>query len=182
MRPANDRRRYIVTSSLIGWAHSQNDPYMCHLTTRNWSNLYIIPIESIYTMTSDENQNLKSPVNWLFIQQLVQLTNKQKIKVPHRDIFCPENASTKCRPFCSDCINSSYPEQNDRHFADDIFRCIFSWMKSFCILIKISLKFVPEGPINNNPALVQIMAWRRIGDKPLSAPMLTWSTDAYMRH
>ena len=25
MRPANERRRYIVTSSLIGWAHTQND-------------------------------------------------------------------------------------------------------------------------------------------------------------
>ena len=35
------------------------------------------------------------------------------------------------------------------------------------ISIKISLKFVPKGPINNIPALVQIMAWRRPGDKPL---------------
>ena len=26
MRPANERRRYCVTSSLICWAHSQNDP------------------------------------------------------------------------------------------------------------------------------------------------------------
>ena len=49
----------------------------------------------------------------------------------------------------------------------------------FCILIKISLKFVPRGPIDNNLALVQIMAWRRIGDKPLSEPMLTQFTDAY---
>ena len=38
--------------------------------------------------------------------------------------------------------------------------------------IKISLKFVPTGPINNIPALVQIMAWRRRGDKPLSEPMV----------
>ena len=30
------------------------------------------------------------------------------------------------------------------------------------------------------PALVQIMAWRWIGDKPLSEAMLTWFTDAYM--
>ena len=28
------------------------------------------------------------------------------------------------------------------------------------------------GPINNIPALVQIMAWRRPGDKPLSGPMM----------
>ena len=26
MRPANERRRYIVTSSLVGWAHTQTDP------------------------------------------------------------------------------------------------------------------------------------------------------------
>ena len=40
------------------------------------------------------------------------------------------------------------------------------------ISIMISLKFVPKGPINNIPALVQIMAWRRSGDKPLSEPMM----------
>ena len=40
------------------------------------------------------------------------------------------------------------------------------------ISIKISLKFVPKGPINNIPSLVQMMAWRRPGDKPLSEPMM----------
>ena len=78
-------------------------------------------------------------------------------------------------------INSSPPEQNGRRFADDIFRCIFVNEK-FCIFIKISLKFAPNGPIDNNPALVQIVAWCRIGDKPLSEPMLTQFTDAYKRH
>ena len=77
-------------------------------------------------------------------------------------------------------LNSSPPGQNGHHFADDIFKCIFVNEK-FCILIEISLKFVPKGLIDNNPALVQITAWRWIGDKPLSEPMLTWSTDAYMR-
>ena len=38
--------------------------------------------------------------------------------------------------------------------------------------IKISLNFVPNGPIYNIPALVQIMAWRRPSDKPLSEPMM----------
>ena len=47
---------------------------------------------------------------------------------------------------------------------------------------KNSLTFVLRGPIDNNPASVEIMAWRRIGDKPLSEPMLTRSTDAYMGH
>ena len=40
------------------------------------------------------------------------------------------------------------------------------------ISIKISLKFVPKGSINNIPALAQIMAWRRSGNKPLSEPMM----------
>ena len=40
------------------------------------------------------------------------------------------------------------------------------------ISIKISVKFVPEVRINNIPALVQIMAWHRTGDKPLSEPRM----------
>ena len=79
------------------------------------------------------------------------------------------------------CINTLRPRQNGRHFPDDNFRCIFV-NENFYILIKLSLKFVPNGPINNIPALVLIMAWRRKGDKPLSEPMLIQFTDACMRH
>ena len=78
-------------------------------------------------------------------------------------------------------VNSSPPEQNGRHLANDIFKCIFLNEK-FCILIKISLKFVPEGPIDSNQALDKTMAWHRIGNKPLSEPMLSSFTDTYMRH
>ena len=53
-------------------------------------------------------------------------------------------------------------------------------MKSLvCTLIEISLKIVPKCPIDNNQAVVKIMAWRWISDKPLSESMLTWFTDAY---
>ena len=48
-------------------------------------------------------------------------------------------------------ITTLRPRQNCRHFADE---------------------FVPKGPINNIPALVQIMAWRRSVDKPLSESMM----------
>ena len=68
-------------------------------------------------------------------------------------------------------VNTLRPRQYGRHFADDIFKCIFL-NENIWISIKISLKFVPKGPINNIPALVQIMAWRRPGDKPLSEPMM----------
>ena len=68
-------------------------------------------------------------------------------------------------------VNTLRPRQNGRHFADDIFKCIFL-NENVWIPTQISLKFVPQGPINNIPALVQIMAWRRLGDKPLSGPMM----------
>ena len=50
-------------------------------------------------------------------------------------------------------------------------KCIFL-NENVWIPIKMSLKFVSKGPINNIPALVQIMAWRRPGDKPLSETMM----------
>ena len=73
-------------------------------------------------------------------------------------------------------LNTLRPRRNGRHFADDIFKRIFL-NENIWILIKISLKFVPKGSINNIPALVQIMAWRRPGDKPvwLSEPMMVHS-------
>ena len=71
----------------------------------------------------------------------------------------------------SSIFNSLRPRLNRRPFADDIFKCIYE-NKNEWILPKISLKFVPKVRINIIPALVQIMAWRRPGDKPLSEPMM----------
>ena len=68
-------------------------------------------------------------------------------------------------------VNTLGPRQNGRHFPDGIFKWIFLNENAW-IVIKISLKFVPNGPINTIPVLVQIMAWRRSGDKPLSEPMM----------
>ena len=75
-------------------------------------------------------------------------------------IFFNENVSISLRP-----------RQNSPHFPDDIFKWIF-FNENAWILIKISLKFVPKGQINNIHALVLIMAWRWPGDKPLSEPMM----------
>ena len=68
-------------------------------------------------------------------------------------------------------LNTLRPRQDGRHFPDDIFKCIFL-NENVLIPIKISLKFVPKGPINNIPALVQIMAWCHSGNKPISEPMM----------
>ena len=69
------------------------------------------------------------------------------------------------------CVNTLRPRQNGRHFADDTFNRIFV-NENVRISIELSLKFVPKGQIKNIPALVQIMAWRRPGDKPLFDPMV----------
>ena len=67
-------------------------------------------------------------------------------------LLLTHEAKTKWTKFC-------------RHFQ------IIFFNENVWIWIKISLKFVPKGPINNIPALVQIMAWRWPGDTPLSEPM-----------
>ena len=76
--------------------------------------------------------------------------------------------------------NTLGPRQDGRHFADDIFKRIFL-NENVWISIHISLKFNP-GPMEDIPVLVQIMAWCRPGNKPLSEPMMVWFPDAYTRH
>ena len=68
-------------------------------------------------------------------------------------------------------INRLRLRQNGRHFKDAIFKCIFL-PENVWILINISLKFVPEGRINNIAALVQIIAWCWPGNKSLSEPIM----------
>ena len=57
------------------------------------------------------------------------------------------------------------------HYDVTVMKCIFL-NENVWILIKISLKFVPKCPFNNNPSLVLVTAWRRTGDEPLSEPMM----------
>ena len=53
----------------------------------------------------------------------------------------------------------------------DIFKSIF-FNENVLISIRNSLEFAPKCPIDNRLALVQIITWRRTGDKPLSALMI----------
>ena len=68
-------------------------------------------------------------------------------------------------------VNTLRLRQNGYHFPDDIFKCIFL-NENVWVSIQISLEFASGGTINNTPVLVQIMAWRRLGDKLLSEPMV----------
>ena len=82
-----------------------------------------------------------------------------------------DNNKTISHVVTSMCINTLRPRQNGRQFADDTFKCIFM-NENARISIETSFKLVPEGPINNIPTLVQIMAWRQPGAKPLSEPLM----------
>ena len=61
--------------------------------------------------------------------------------------------------------------ENGCHFADNILKYIFM-NENLCILIPISLKFVPKRPVDSKSLLVQLMAWHRTGIKPLSELMI----------
>ena len=72
------------------------------------------------------------------------------------------------------------PHEKLTYFIQPLSWLLMTWRRiGFCILIKISLKVVPKGPINNIPALVQIMVWCRPGNKPLSETTRTTRTPAF---
>ena len=70
-------------------------------------------------------------------------------------------------------VNILRPKQDGRYFVDDVLKCIFL-NENVWISFKMSLNCVPNGPINNITVLIQLMAWRRPGDKPLFELMLVF--------
>ena len=68
-------------------------------------------------------------------------------------------------------FNTLRPRRNGRCFPHAIFKYVFL-NENVWISIKISLKFVRTRSINNILVLVQIMAWHRPGDKPLSETIM----------
>ena len=107
----------------------------------------------IYTYMNRKHTELK------FWKGIVSSTRHNNIATPHKTYVV------------LDIVNILRPRKNGRHFAVDIFKCIF-FDENAWISLKISLKFVPEVRINNIPAFIQIIAWRQPGDKPLSEPMM----------
>ena len=145
---------------------------LCHRWFRQWS---------VASSVTSRCLNQCRDAVWLknkneFQRNLNRNTNIFSQENKLASVFCKISAIFH-RPQCGLFIdyytgfNKLRPGQNSRHFPDDIFKCIFL-NENVSILIKISPKFVPKGPINNIPALVQIMAWCRPGEKPLSEPMM----------
>ena len=111
------------------------------------------------------------PQNW---NSGTSLDLSQWIRGRVRTPLChhvPRNICHRHNHYIMTGVNTLGPRQHRRRFADDIFNCIF-FNENCCALIKTSLKYVRKGPIDNNPVLVQIMAWRRLGDKPFSEPIM----------
>ena len=102
---------------------------------------------------------------WLFRGQNVHF-----IGLYHQSVLTETNCFY-VQPSRWNPINTLRPRRNGQHSAGDIFKRIF-FNENVEISLNISLKFVPKGPINNILALVQTMAWRRPGDKPLFEPMM----------
>ena len=110
-------------------------------------------------------QKLISPFSFISIHSYTVIDNSQSVFFQGMAL-CRLNFHTKSIRY--PVVNTLGPRQNGRHFADDTVSRIFV-NENVRISMKLSLKFVP---INNIPALVQIMAWRRSGDKPLSEPVM----------
>ena len=66
-----------------------------------------------------------------------------------------------------------------RHFADDTFKCIF--LENFCIGFKCYGNMFARVQLTIIRHFIQIMAWCRTGDKPLSDPIMASFGFAYMR-
>ena len=130
---------------------------------------------------------LKSPSNLLFVQQLER--RKHQLSALHtlcegnpKMTRCPsQREAFPCRDIIMEFKNAYTSTMVQlAHWRIDksviILQTAFSnavcSIKKLSISFQISLKIVSNGSINNNPTLVQIMAWRRTGDKPLSEPMV----------
>ena len=109
------------------------------------------------------------PVNflhkWQFPAQMASYAENVSIWWHHHTrLICPSNL------IAVQSINTSRPGQHSGQFAHSIIEFIFLY-ENCCILILITLKYVPKGSIDNKPALIQIMTWYQTGKGPLSEPI-----------
>ena len=102
-----------------------------------------------------------------FLPKMTQIRVTDSICSPGYSLSCISGVRYQISWKCHG-LKTLMTKQNGSHFADDTFKRIFLNEN-----VRISLKFVSKGPINNIPVFVQIRAWRRPGDRPLSEPMMT---------
>ena len=124
-------------------------------------------LASFWNNKTFHNRSLRNRVSCdtpgTFVPPFWIVTDIAKLTNP---VYIPQSNVLKSYPF-----NPLRRGQNGRLIPNYMFKCIFL-NENIWISFKISLKFVPKFRNHNIPALVQIMAWRRPGDKPLSEPMM----------
>ena len=83
MRPTNESRRYIVKTSLIGWAHTQHGPSRCYDFSHKHIQ-YPVPMINAPCKNSDSMWPfiITQEVNSMFV-----LMDKQGIQTQYRDII-----------------------------------------------------------------------------------------------
>ena len=110
------------------------------------------------------------PRNWPFVREI----HRSPVNFPHKGQWRGALMFSLIYAWINDWVNNLEAGDLRRqhgHYDVIVMKCILL-NEIVRIPIKISMKFIPKGPINNIPALVHIMAWRRPGDKPLSEPMM----------
>ena len=98
-------------------------------------------------------------VGWIWNQAIIQ-SIKQLIHQINNLSFIASNETKTIHTSSSYFItvNTLWPEQNDWHFEDDIFKWIFS-NKNYFTMLWISMNFIPSGPIGSKLTLVIGMVW-----------------------
>ena len=180
---------FIMTVLLKNWVGSQNNNWNVNHPSQ-YKNAICIACpfcgESIcYWRISKTKMSLLQSFDGFFGVSLTDLLNKQSNSQLFEMLLCSYDvtATTALLQYPSMWVSvSSFPLTGSIHLHIDaetkwppFSRRQFKWIflnENVWILIEVSLKFVPKGPINNIPALIQIMAWRRLGDKPLYEPMM----------
>ena len=139
---------YITQRFITLQQKNEDKEYISMCLSTNWHHWYdtcihvfVFVMESLLCHVGDKNYT-KSLITCKTIINLIVSTT------PVYDMTLLGRCKSICRY-----VNTLRPRRNEQHFADDIFKRIF-FNENVWISIKISLKFVPKGPIYNIPALV----------------------------
>ena len=130
--------------------HNSNDRPSCHAKLRSWLRVIIIKSRMVLILKIDTPNINMCQIGYV-------LDSMISLNVLYTITFT--------------CITHWGRDKMDA-ISQKTFSCAISWMKMYEFRLKFHLECFPKGPINNIPSLVQIMVWRRPGDKPLSEAMM----------
>ena len=147
MASTNERRRYMITPSLIGRAHTQNDPQYIAFAGESidcllWALHRYLSVEQLTALSCEMPGKL---------YQISYVDNFKHLfpTYPFSDLLTDWDRGKMATTLQTTSSNA------------------FSWMKIFFFLLNFR-ELVLKSPIDNKSSLAQVLAWRCIGSKPLS--------------